>query len=96
MKIDKNKKRVLKEYPDAYIDTMAGGIRVMNGDDFIAEEFYMPITTNVDTAWKYAALACKTAQNFNRTHPMRMELSEFESKYNRINNRKRRGRRNVK
>ena len=42
---------------------------------------------------KYAAIACKTTQNFNRTHPSRMDLKSIESKLDRINRRKRRGRR---
>ena len=48
----------------------------------------MPGTNCVETAWEYAAIACKTAQNFNRTHPMKMDLSDIESKINRINKRR--------
>jgi len=53
----------------------------------------MPDTYDSNKAWEYAALACKTTQNFNRSHPMRMDLSNLESKLNRINKRKRRGKR---
>ena len=68
------------------------GVQIMSGDIYIAEEFYLPPTLDVDKAWEYAALACRTKQQFNRTHPMRMDLSDIESKLNRIN--KRRGPRN--
>jgi len=56
----------------------------------------MPATVCEETAWEYAAIACRTAQNFNRTHPMKMDLGDIESKLNRINNRKRRGKRYAK
>ena len=96
MSIDKNKKKVLKQYPNAYIDYRQEGVRVMSGDTYLAEEYFMPNTYNEDTAWEYAAIACKTTQNFNRTHPMKMGLGDIEEKINRINRRKRRGRKNAK
>jgi hypothetical protein len=86
------KQNVLKRYPSATIVYTGGGVRIMAGDIFIAEEFYLPETHDVEKAWEYAALACKTKQQFNRTHPMRMDLTDIESKINRIN--KRRGPRN--
>ena len=70
------KKKVLKQYPEAKIVYTDSGIQIMSGDLFIAEEFYLPITNCEDKAWEYAALACKTAQQFNRTHPCRMDLSD--------------------
>ena len=36
------------------------------GDIFIAKDYYLPETHDLDKAWEYAALACKTTQNFNR------------------------------
>ena len=87
------RKKVLKQYPNAQTVFGDSGIQIMSGDLFIAEEFYLPSTNCEDTAWEYAALACKTTQNFNRSHPSRMDLSNVENKLNRINKRKRRGRR---
>ena len=55
----------------------------------------MPNTGCEDKAWEYAAIACRTAQNFNRTHPMKMDLGAIEDKINRINRRKNRGKRYV-
>ena len=90
------KKRVLKQYPEARPEHSADGVQIMSNGIFIAKEFYMPGTNCVETAWEYAAIACKTAQNFNRTHPMKMDLGDIETKLNRINNRKRRGKRYAK
>ena len=86
------KKKVLKQYPNASAMSTESGVQIMSGDIYIAEEFYLPPTLDVDKSWEYAALACRTRQQFNRTHPMRMDLSDIESKLNRIN--KRRGPRN--
>jgi|TARA_B100000519_G_C13923761_1_gene288083 hypothetical protein len=82
------RKKVLKQYPNAQTVFGDSGIQIMSGDLFIAEEFYLPSTNCEDTAWEYAALACKTKQQFNRTHPSRMDLSDIESKINRINRRR--------
>jgi hypothetical protein len=92
IKKERIKKRVLRDYPNAYLDYDDTGYKVMSGDNFIAEDYYLPDTYDSDKAWEYAALACKTTQNFNRSHPSRMDLSNVESKLNRINKRKKRGR----
>ena len=93
MSIDKNKKKVLKQYPNAYVEHGQEGARVMDGDTFLAEEYFMPKTSDEATAWEYAAMSCRLTQNFNRSHPSRMDLSSVERKLDRINKRKRRGRR---
>ena len=93
IKKERIKKRVLRDYPNAYPDYDGSGYKIMSGDKYIAEDYYLPDTHDLDTAWEYAALACKTTQNFNRSHPDRMDLSNVENKLNRINKRKRRGRR---
>ena len=90
------KKKVLRQYPNVKPVQSTDGIQIHAGDIFIAKEYYMPSTRCIDTAWEYAAIACKTTQNFNRTHPMKMDLSNKEGKYNRINRRKSRGRKNAK
>ena len=82
----------MDNYPNAKVEYTNTGVQIMSGDIYIAEEFYLPATMDVEKAWEYAALACKTTQNFNRSHPMRMDLSNLENKINRINKRKKRGR----
>ena len=82
------KKRVLKQYPNAKPLQTYEGIKIMSGDTYVAQEFYFPATMCEDKAWEYASVACKTTQQFNRTHPMRMDLVDIESKINRINKRR--------
>ena len=91
--MSKFKKRVLKQFPNACVETSANGLRIINNDQYLAEEFYMPDTVCEDKAWEYAALACKLTQNFNRAHTSRMDLGDIENKLARINRRKRNGRR---
>ena len=82
------KSKVLKQYPKARPEHSVNGVQIMSDGMFIAQEFYMPGTNCIETAWEYAAIACRTAQNFNRTHPMKMDLGDIESKINRINRRR--------
>ena len=95
--MEKNIKRVLKDYPNAIMGKKEDGSFVVL-DEYhypIAEEFYLPPALTEDEAWDHAALACKTTQNFNRTHPMRMDLKGIESKMSRIEKRKKRGKKYV-
>jgi len=87
--MNKFKRKVLKQYPSARIEFSESGLQVVANGNFLAEEYFLPDTNDEDTAWEYAAMACRVTQNFNRTHPMRMDLSSLEEKINRINRRKR-------
>ncbi len=93
---NKFQRKVLKKHPKARPVSTCNGVQIMADDIFIAKEFYMPATNCEDKAWEYAAIACRTKQNFDRTHPDKMDLSDIESKINRINRRKNKGRRYVK
>ena len=62
--MNKFKKRVLKQFPNACVESAANGLRIVNNDQVLAEEFYMPDTHCEDTAWEYASMACKLTQNF--------------------------------
>lgn len=91
----KDRKKVLKYFPNAKVLVLDDGTYVIEANDIIlAEEYFLPDAYDEDTAWKYAAVACKTTQNFNRTHPERMELSDLENKINRIQTRKRNAKKN--
>jgi hypothetical protein len=93
--MNKDQKRVLKQYPNAKLLILEDGSYVIeNNDTVLAEEYFMPSAYDTDTAWKYAALACKTTQNFNRTHPERMSLLDIESKLSRIQKRKKNAKKN--
>ena len=89
--MNKDKKRVLKDYPNAIVGRKDdGSFIVIDGDYALAEEFFLPPALTEDEAWSHAALSCKTTQHFNRTHPMRLDLKGFEAKMARIEKRKRR------
>lgn len=90
--ITREQKRVIKEYPNAKCTIDDNGHYIIIVDDIIlAEEYFLPPAMDVATAWTNAALACKTTQNFNRTHPLRMDLTGIEDKLHRIDKRKKRG-----
>lgn len=89
--MNKDKKRVLRDYPNAIVGRKDdGSFIVIDGDYALAEEFFLPAALTEDEAWSHAALSCKTTQHFNRTHPMRLDLKGFEAKMARIEKRKRR------
>jgi len=93
--MNKDQKRVLKEYPDAKMLLQEDGSYIVECNDIVlAQEYFMPEAYDTDTAWKYAALACKTTQHFNRTHPERLSLIDSESKLSRIQKRKKNAKKN--
>jgi hypothetical protein len=63
---------------------------IVNGDTMLSEEYLMPVTDDPEKAWEYAAIACRTTQNFNRTHPLRVDNRDIEARVQRILNRKKR------
>jgi hypothetical protein len=84
----KEQKRVLKQYPNARLTVDDNGnYIVMSGDTYLAEDYFMPETQDEAMAWKYASIACRVTQNFNRTHPDRMDMADIENKVLRINKR---------
>lgn len=93
----KAQRQVQKRYPDARLSWDDNGNRIVtvNGESLI-EEYFLPETHDDDMAWEYAALATRVTQNFNRTHPDKLDHSSLEEKINRIENRKRKGRQNAK
>lgn len=86
--MNKYQKQVLRKLPKAYIDRDFDGNKfVMHNDECIVAEYFFPETDNDETAWQYAAQALRVTQNFNRTHPDRMDLQDFETKSIRITER---------
>lgn len=99
MSNSKFKKRVLDKCPNAKLTTdLFGNFIVVVEDNVIAEEYLFPETKDPDKAWEYALLALKTTQNFNRTHPLKLDLSsdDIEAKLNRIHMRKNKNTKKVK
>jgi hypothetical protein len=88
----REQKRVLKEYPNAKCTMDDNGHFIVIVDDVVlAEEYFLPPALDNLTAWANASIACKTTQNFNRTHPMRMDLANIEDKLFRMEKRKKGG-----
>ena len=84
-----DKEFILKHYPDAKLFNEPGGNYLVYINEFpVANEYMLPDVFEKSVAWEYARLALKTTQNFNRTHPDRLSLSEFEKKLDRIHRRK--------
>jgi len=88
-------KKVLLKYPDAVLHHgMNGECFVQVGELNLNEEFLMPATSDPSMAWEYAALSTRTKQQFDRTHPNRMNLSSDERKKSRYSRRKNKRRAN--
>jgi hypothetical protein len=87
--MNKNQKKILKIYPNAKLEySIDGNCTIINNGIDLLREFFLPETTNEDEAWRLALLAMRTKQNFNRTHPARMDLSSLEDKMSRMTRRK--------
>ena len=52
IKRERNKKKVLGQYPNAIVEHGEYGARIMAGDVYIAEEYFMPDTACEHTAWE--------------------------------------------
>jgi len=85
----KAQRTVMNKYPSAKVSyDFDGNCTIVNDGINISEDFFMPMTTSEDEAWTQAAISLRTKQNFDRTHPNRMDLSTLESKMNRLDKRR--------
>ena len=86
---NKIKKKVLARYPTAKVAKVSGGgYHILVGDYIPADDHLLPPAKTIEEAWAYVVLSMKTTQNFNRTHPDRLELKDIEHKINRLNRRR--------
>lgn len=92
--LDKFKRQVEKFYKNPYIKKVSLSrytIETLNEDfepiDILLEQYFLPASSELE-AWKLAASVCKTTQNINRTHPIKVELSDSEGKYERVQRRR--------
>jgi hypothetical protein len=91
--IEKYRKKVHTQFPKAFLATKQGKYTIVQEqDDFslkdvLAELCITPQPTPV-LAWQMAQVSAKTTQNFNRTHPLRLEGYDAEEKLARIEGRK--------
>ena len=95
--IRKYQKKVYSIYPKAFVKRIGRNFTIVQEQDdlsikdILAEMLILPQPTQVK-AWEMAQISAKTTQNFNRTHPQRMDVSSHdEKKMSRIESRKNRG-----
>jgi hypothetical protein len=91
--IAKYKAKVHTQFPRAFLATKQGMYTIVQEQedlslkDVLAELCIAPQTTPL-LAWTMAQVSAKTTQNFNRTHPLRLEGYDTEDKIARIEGRK--------
>lgn len=89
--LEKMMKKVLKKAPTAKLlaDDQKNLYIDVNGVN-LSEEHLFPPTQDPMKAWEMADLSIKMTQNFNRTHPMRVDMYGELDKKKRINRRRKR------
>jgi hypothetical protein len=91
---NKLKRTVLKTYTNAYLKQVSSNrftVETINSDfeviDVLSEMYQLPVSHPV-LAWEIATVVCRTMQNINRTHPLKVSLSDSEGKFERVRLRK--------
>ena len=91
---NKLKRSVEKQFKKPYVREITPGkftIESLDENlepiDILLEQYYLPTNSPIQ-AWELASNACKTTQNINRTHPIKVELSDSEGKYERVQRRR--------
>jgi hypothetical protein len=90
-KFTRIKNKILKKYPNAITKIDKNGLfYVSDGVTRLCEEYMIPSQKTIGEAWWWVLEIIKTDKNIERTHPDRMDMCSFESKFNRISNRNKR------
>lgn len=86
---EKIMRRVLKKAPNAKMmfDSSKNLYIDVDGTN-LSEEHLLPPTKDAHIAWEMADLSLKMTQNFDRTHPNRVDFYDTERKKRRINRRR--------
>ena len=92
----KAQKKILQKYPMAKLYTATDGyfIGYETEDGNLVNillELLLPNQSTKELAWESALLSVKTSQNFNRTHPLRVDMYSELDKQTRIEKRKNKG-----
>jgi hypothetical protein len=91
----KIQQKVLKKIPNAKIYSATNGYFIgFESDEGIINllaDLLLPNQESKEKAWECALLAVKTSQNFNRTHPLRVDMYSELDKQDRIEKRKNKG-----
>jgi len=94
--IDRLKKIVRTQYPGARLSkTRTGKFTIVQEQNDLSvkdlfSEFLFPPVESELAAWERAASAVKIEKNFNRSHPLKSEISDIELKMQRISYRNKR------
>ena len=93
-KFKRIKNKVLKAIPTACTQrTATGNYYVSDGDgNTLANEYMIPPSSSVKMAWFWLSEVIRIDKNIERTNPNRMDIGDFEKKFNRISKRNKRGR----
>lgn len=89
----KSQKKVLKKYPNAKLycapDGYFIGYTTSEGELVnLLAEFFLPNSFSEENAWNDALVSVKMTQNFNRTHPLKVDMYSGLEKQDRIEKRK--------
>ena len=91
----KIQQKVLKKIPNAKIYSATNGYFIgYESDEGIVNllaDMLLPNQETKEKAWECALLSVKTTQNFNRTHPLKVDMYSELDKQERIEKRKNRG-----
>lgn len=92
----KSQKKVLKKYPNAKLYSALNGyfIGYESSDGNVVNllaEFFLPNASTKEDAWESALISVKAEQNFNRTHPLKVDMYSGLEKQDRIEKRKLKG-----
>jgi hypothetical protein len=91
----KIQQKVLKKIPNAKLYSTTNGYFIGYESDegivnLLADQL-LPNQESKEKAWECALLSVKTSQNFNRTHPLRVDMYSELDKQERIEKRKNKG-----
>ena len=91
----KIQQKVLKKIPNAKVYSATNGYFIGYESDegivnLLADQL-LPNQESKEKAWECALLSVKTSQNFNRTHPLRVDMYSELDKQERIEKRKNKG-----
>lgn len=91
----KIQQKVLKKIPNAKLYSATNGYFIgFESDEGIINllaDMLLPNQESKEKAWECALLSVKTSQNFNRTHPLRVDMYSELDKQERMEKRKNKG-----
>ena len=91
----KIQQKILKKFPNAKVYSCPSGYFIgYESDEGIANllaDLLLPNQPTKEKAWECALLSVKTTQNFNRTHPLKVDMYSELDKQERMEKRKNKG-----